>query len=211
MSNIKAVTPQQNLACYWDPRFKRQTVKLLPGDYYVCAGDEMIVTVLGSCISACLRDKISGIGGMNHFMLPENRNVIAAEKSLVNNYAIASTRYGSIAMEMLVNDILKRGGKRENLEAKIFGGGRITAQTSVDIGKNNILFVKEYLKIESIPIVSQDVGDVWPRKVYFIPATGDVFVKKIERMNNQTILQREDGYSRAIKEKDVSSEITFFD
>jgi chemotaxis protein CheD len=177
----------------------------------VCSGDEMIVTVLGSCISACLRDKIFGIGGMNHFMLPEDKNVIQNVKSLVNRYEIASTRYGSIAMEMLVNDILKRGGKRENLEAKIFGGGRITAQMSSDIGNINILFVTEYLKIENIPVVSQDVGDVLPRKVYFIPATGDVFVKKIDRINNNTIVEREAGYSKKIKENKVSSEITFFD
>ena len=106
---------------YWDKTHDTFAAKILPGEYYVTANNEAIVTVLGSCVSACIRDKVFGIGGMNHFMLPINKNMSDIDIAAMSN----AGRYGNFAMEKMINDILKNGGTRENLEVKIFGGGRV--------------------------------------------------------------------------------------
>src|ERR1700693_3574707 len=100
---------------YFDRTFDCDAAKILPGEYFFTHKDMMIVTVLGSCVSACIRDRVSGIGGMNHFMLPDGGGENDSPVS-------ASMRYGSYAMEVLINDVLKAGARRENLEAKVFGG-----------------------------------------------------------------------------------------
>ncbi|RDH85697.1 MAG: chemoreceptor glutamine deamidase CheD [endosymbiont of Galathealinum brachiosum] len=198
----------QSYERYWDSRFKRQAVKILPGDYFVTNGKEMIVTVLGSCISACVHDELLKVGGMNHFMLPQNKSY----KN--NNHHIdviddsKAARYGNVAMERLVNDIIKLGGSRHNMKAKIFGGGRIT-NARTDIGLDNIDFVREYLDIENIEILSEDVGDIYPRKVYYIPESNEVYVKKIERMNNDTIMVRENNYIKSLKKTETESQVFF--
>jgi chemotaxis protein CheD len=192
---------------YWDGRFKRQTVKILPGEYYVSNGKEMIVTVLGSCISACIQDEVTKIGGMNHFMLPMDKSY-NREQSVTDDMKAA--RYGNVAMERLINDIMKRGGNRQNMRAKVFGGGQIT-NNKIDIGAANIKFVYEYLNMEDIQILSEDVGDVYPRKVYFIPETNDVYVKKIQRMHNATIIKRESNYVDSLGKKETESQVFLFE
>lgn len=194
---------------YWDNRFKRQTVKILPGEYYVANGKEMIVTVLGSCISACIQDEVAKIGGMNHFMLPMD-NSYHKKLTVVVTDDTKAARYGNVAMERLINDIVKLGGNRHNMTAKVFGGGRIT-DTRTDIGADNIRFVHEYLDIEGIKILSEDVGDIFPRKVYFIPETNDVYVKKIQRMNNATIINRESDYIDSLGKEDTESQVFFYE
>lgn len=181
---------------YWDARFKRKAIKLLPGEYVACNGKEMIVTVLGSCISVCLYESTLKIGGMNHFMLPAAKNSASNGDSVVyqNNNA---ARYGNVSMELLINEIIKLGGHRKNLQAKIFGGGSVT-QSSIDIGNQNIDFIREYLKLENIPILSEDVGGVLPRKVYFVPELNDVYVKCIKKIRNGTIEHREKTYKETI-------------
>jgi chemotaxis protein CheD len=195
---------QHSLNSYWDSRFERQAIKILPGEYFVTAGNEMIVTVLGSCISACIHDDALNIGGMNHFMLPGDKSF----KSIDVIDDSRAARYGNVAMERMINDLIKIGGNRENMTAKIFGGGRIT-NTSADIGMGNINFVREYLEMENIKIVSEDVGDIYPRKIYFIPQTNDVFVKRIERVNNDTISVREHNYIKSLKKTDTESQVFF--
>lgn len=197
---------QEKLGSYWDCRFSREVVKILPGEYFVCKDTRMIVTVLGSCVAACIRDKELKIGGMNHFMLPQAGRYAHHRVAVVDDSDAA--RYGNVAMERLVNDILKMGGRRKNLTAKIFGGGRITNAT-VDIGGDNINFVYDYLGLEGITILSEDVGGTLPRKVYYIPETDDVFIKKIERMNNDTITRRENSYIQSLNKKDTEGEVTF--
>src|SRR4051812_12738275 len=148
---------------FWEPDTQRWTVKILPGEYYVTRSDEAITTVLGSCISACIRDPVLRIGGMNHFMLPEDNSV---REPGARAPVVLSTRYGSHAMESLINDLLKLGGLRQRFEIKVFGGGRVlTAMT--DIGARNIDFVKDYLTLERLPISAQDVGGEQPRKVVY--------------------------------------------
>ncbi len=191
---MKVAEQRKTFSCYHDARFDRKAVKLLPGDYFACAGDEMLVTVLGSCISVCLYESRLKIGGMNHFMLPSSKQ---SNDSLVLQNTNAA-RYGNVAMEWLVNDIIKLGGSRQNLSAKIFGGGCVT-DAHVDIGKMNIEFVKQYCQIEQIPVVSADVGGVCARKLYYIPRDNQVHVKTIINMHNTTINERESQYRKQLE------------
>ncbi|OGT00565.1 MAG: hypothetical protein A3K04_04015, partial [Gallionellales bacterium RBG_16_56_9] len=137
----------------WNVAYGIHAARLLPGEYYVTVGDEGIYTTLGSCISACIRDRVSGVGGMNHFMLP----VAADEHTWKTTSVSAATRYGNFAMEKLINIILKNGGQRQNLEVKLFGGGRIMQNMS-DVGMLNIAFARDYLQTEGLKVVAEDVG-----------------------------------------------------
>ncbi|MCU7836452.1 MAG: chemoreceptor glutamine deamidase CheD [gamma proteobacterium symbiont of Taylorina sp.] len=195
---------------YWDHRFKRHTIKLLPGDFDVVNGEEMLVTVLGSCIAACIRDIKNGIGGMNHFLLPADKKLNNGNAHQLNTYDSDATRYGDLAMEQLINNIISMGGRRENFEAKIFGGARMFKATLSNVGQQNIEFVKDYLKTEKIRLVSNDTAGTQARKVYYIPSTGDVFLNRITRVNNNTIEEREKQYLTEAKSADTNADITFF-
>jgi chemotaxis protein CheD len=192
---------------YWDKENETVAAKLLPGDYYVTFGDEMITTVLGSCVSACIRDAVTGIGGMNHFMLPETTRsrLDTRDESIVGT----ALRYGNYAMEHLINTILQYGGKRKNLEVKLFGGGKVIA-TLGDVGSRNIDFVLNYVDTEALNLVSHDLGDIYPRKVNFFPKTGRVRMKKIKDLHNETIILREKQYGSQIKDLSVESIIELF-
>ncbi|MCP9469100.1 MAG: chemoreceptor glutamine deamidase CheD [Nitrospira sp.] len=174
-----------------DDRFPHEIAAILPGEFFVSKGPMIVYTVLGSCISACIRDPVVGVGGMNHFMLPE-------PKDKTNDSWGESTRYGSFAMESLINEILKRGGMRSRLEIKLFGGGLIY-EGNIDIGARNIEWVLNYLKVEGFQPVKVDLGDVFPRKVYYFTDSGRVLVKKIERLKNRTIMERESEYAAKIR------------
>lgn len=192
---------------YWDRLNDCYAAKILPGEYYVTVHDEVIVTVLGSCVSACIRDKVFGIGGMNHFMLPVNKE----EMSSSGGYMGESTRYGNFAMEQMINDILKHGGMRKNLEVKLFGGGRVLKNmTTLDIGKKNIDFVLQYIRDESLELSAEDLGDIYPRKVLYFPSTGKVRVKKLRSLHNNTIIERETSYRKKIEKAPVSGDIELF-
>ena len=196
-----------NIKRYWDKTNNIFAAKILPGEYYVTKNDEAITTVLGSCISACIRDKVTGIGGMNHFMLPLNKSMSTEEASAMSDAA----RYGNFAMEKMINDILSHGGKRKNLEVKIFGGGRVLQNMqSLDIGNGNINFVREYIETENLILVGEDVGDVFPRKVIYFPRTGKVRVKKLRKMHNNTIIERETNYRTSFDDKPSSGDIELF-
>jgi chemotaxis protein CheD len=192
---------------YWDKDNKCVAAKLLPGEYYVTLRDEAVVTVLGSCVSACIRDRKTGIGGMNHFMLPENARTDGRQWG--GDVLSSATRFGNNAMERLINDILKNGGERRALEVKIFGGGRILAQMT-DIGHRNIEFVHDYLRTESLALVAEDTGDTCPRKIVYFPASGRVRVKKLRSLHNETIIQRETRYLQDIGQAPVSGSIELF-
>jgi len=159
---------------YYDAHFKNEAVKILPGEYFVFDEDILIMTTLGSCIAACLWDRDAKIGGMNHFMLPEGD--------------AGSGRYGSYAMELLINELMKRGAARHSLEAKVFGGGQvISGMSTMNVGERNTAFVIDYLKTERIPIMSKDVLDIYPRKVCFLPASGKAMVKRLAPTNPEAL------------------------
>jgi len=212
MSRQQALAPPsisgfEHVTRYWDQENQIITAKLLPGEYYVTTGNEMITTVLGSCVSACIRDPMAGIGGMNHFMLPETSRSRLHER----DEAVVGTalRYGNYAMEHLINTILRHGGKRKHLEVKLFGGGKIIA-TLGDIGLRNIEFVLEYIDTEALKLISQDLGDIYPRKVNFFPQTGRVRMKKIKDLHNDTIVMREKLYSSSLKDTPIEGSIELF-
>ena len=169
----------------------------------------MITTVLGSCISACIRDSEAGIGGMNHFMLPIERRIHAEGRGIDSE---AASRYGNFAMELLINEILKAGGKRKNLEVKLFGGGKVVSSMhTTDIGKQNILFAHQYLDYEGLPIIAEDTGDIYPRKVHYFPITGRVRVRKLINIHNTTVNSREDEYYSSMLEKSTDeAEVEIF-
>jgi chemotaxis protein CheD len=157
---------------YFDRVHGCDAVKILPGQYYVSNKNILIGTVLGSCVSACIRDRVAAIGGMNHFMLPDTGDV--------HNPISESARYGAYAMELLINQLMKMGAARANLEAKIFGGGNVLQSFStLNVGERNAAFVKEYLSNEGIRVLSEDLLDSCARKVYFFPQTGRVLVKRL--------------------------------
>jgi chemotaxis protein CheD len=157
-----------------DPRFPHEIATILPGEYFVSRAPMIVYTVLGSCVSVCIRDPLAGVGGMNHFMLP------APKGDGRSDSWGESARYGSFAMEMLINEILKRGGRKSRLEVKVFGGGRIY-DGGVDIGVNNAVWALEYVAIEGYTLARADVGDIYPRKLYYFTDSGKVLMKRIER------------------------------
>ncbi|CAN5273411.1 chemoreceptor glutamine deamidase CheD [soil metagenome] len=176
LASLKAAPrkPGEASFFYYDAHFKNDAVKILPGEYFVYDEDILIMTTLGSCIAACLWDRQAKIGGMNHFMLPEGES--------------GSGRYGSYAMELLINEMMKRGATRSTMEAKVFGGGQVIAgMNSMNVGERNTAFVIDYLKTERIPIMSKDVLDIYPRKVCFLPASGKAMVKRLASSNPEAL------------------------
>jgi len=165
---------------YADHHFQYDAVKVLPGEYFVSNEDLMVMTVLGSCIAACIWDGRVRAGGMNHFMLPEGDG------------GEGGGRYGSYAMELLINHLLKLGARRETMQAKVFGGAQVMAGfSSMNVGERNTQFVLDYLSTERIPVVSQDVLDIHPRKVCFFPASGKALVKRLAHAHPETLAVEE--------------------
>lgn len=187
---------------YFDKQFARQAAKILPGEYYVTARDMTLVTVLGSCIAACIRDPILCVGGMNHFMLPEHGGDPDSVLSL-------SARYGSYAMELLINHLIKMGANRTRLEAKVFGAGQVLAGVT-DIGARNTNFVLNYLERERIKLLASDLGGPYARKVYFFPENGRVLVRELRTLHNDTLIKRERVYSRIIDTVPMEGEAELF-
>lgn len=187
---------------YFDRHFDTEAAKILPGEYFVTDNGMLLVTVLGSCVSACVRDTDSGIGGMNHFMLPDDggRDAIGT-----------SARYGIYAMEILINHLLKMGARRNRLEAKVFGGGAVMASlSSSNVGTRNAEFVLDFLKTEKIPIVAKDLLDSYPRKIYYFPNIGRVLVKKLHRVHNETLFSRERDYKARLAGAKIEGDVELF-
>jgi chemotaxis protein CheD len=181
-----------------------EAAKILPGEYFATDKDMVLVTVLGSCVTACLRDARAGVGGMNHFMLPRSEGDPANPISM-------SARYGTFAMEILINQLQKMGARRENMEAKVFGGGNVLRGFTVNsIGEANANFVTEYLQNEGIRIIAEDLLGVHPRKLYFFPSTGKVLVKKIRELHNHTIVERESEYNLRLRNVVVGGDVEIF-
>lgn len=192
---------------YWDPRMRGPTAKILPGECYVSKTGEMIVTVLGSCIAACIRDRKIGVGGMNHFMLPIQSEHHSDSRSAVNS----ALCYGNWAMEFLINEILKQGGKKSNLEVKLFGGGKVLASmNNIDVGARNISFALEFIEKEGLSVAAQDLGSDHPRKVLYFPDTGAVKLKRLRTQANDTIRQREKEYIESMQQKKPAGDIELF-
>ncbi|UAA38751.1 chemoreceptor glutamine deamidase CheD [Paraneptunicella aestuarii] len=189
---------------YWDRHHNTFAAKILPGEYYVTTGQEVITTVLGSCISVCVYDPVQGIGGMNHFMLPSSRK---DDMGLLSE----SFRYGDVAMERLVNDLLRNGADKSRLIFKAFGGGQIIKHMTA-IGQRNISFLHKFMTMEGYKLKASDLGGPHPRKVVFFPLEGSVKVKRLQHMHNDTIVARENKYSTQLsKQEEITGDIDLFD
>jgi chemotaxis protein CheD len=195
----------EHLRRFWDPAQGCMTVKVLPGEFYVSDQEEMLSTVLGSCVSACIHDVCRGIGGMNHFMLPEPIGERDSWSSTVGRAA----RYGSDAMEQLINAILKAGGQRADLRVKVFGGGRVLARMS-DVGQRNIDFVRRYIAAENLAVVASDLGDVFPRQVQFFPHSGRARVRLLRRSDDVALVAGESGYLKRLANDPIKGEVELF-
>lgn len=186
----------------WHHSYQKYGARIMPGEYYVSAHDELIATTLGSCVSACIRDPRTGIGGMNHFMLPANSD---------DGPVTLSARYGNVAMEHMINDILKNGGSRARLEVKVFGGGNVLPSMTA-IGSKNVNFVREYLQMEGFDIVSEDLGGPHPRKVIYFPSTGKVLMQRValSRHDEEEITRKELEYQKSIQAAPIEGDIDLF-
>ena len=191
---------------YFDREFDTQAVKLLPGEYYVTSEEIVLTTVLGSCVSACVRDSTAGIGGMNHFMLPDDADPDSRDSA-------AAMRYGSYAMNVLLNELFKGGAKRERLEAKVFGGGAVLANmTMLNIGDRNADFVLRYLQGERVRIAAQDLRGKLPRRINYFPLTGRVTVRKLRKQDDALLVQQdEQELVKALLKQRGRTELGLFD
>ena len=192
---------------YFDREFDSVAVKLLPNEYYVTAENMVLSTVLGSCVAACVRDSIAGVGGMNHFMLPDagsNGGSVAAS---------ASMRYGAYAMEMLLNELFKAGARRERLEAKVFGGGAVLANmTMLNIGDRNADFVLRYLQLEQVRVAAQDLRGGLPRRVSYFPRSGKAMVRKLHRIDDAAQVRRdEQQLVQTLAQQPMRNKVELFD
>ena len=205
MSSTPFTSPTENSPTrYFDTKFGIEAAKILPGEYFATDKDMVLVTVLGSCVAACIRDTRAGVGGMNHFMLPRSEKDPASPVSM-------SARYGTFAMEILINQLIKMGARRETMEAKVFGGGNVLRGFSVNnIGESNANFVMEYLHNEGIRVAAEDMLGVHPRKIYYFPASGKVMVKKIRELHNHTIVERESEYNMRLRNVVVGGDVEMF-
>jgi chemotaxis protein CheD len=188
---------------YRDPKFDEIAIKIFPGEHYVSdQPDEMLVTILGSCVAACIRDPVLGIGGMNHFMLPEANGAGW-------DTASDSMRYGNVAMERLINDILVRGGIRKRLEIKVFGGGNVLNGTA-NIGHRNADFVEDYLAAENLLIAAHHLRGHLPRRVHYFPLSGKVLLLELARAEQAALVQNENTYKLKIQVEPVAGSVELF-
>jgi chemotaxis protein CheD len=187
---------------YWEPKLGIAVAKIKPGEYYVGKQNEGISTVLGSCIAVCIRDPKARIGGMNHFMLPLDGK--SGSSQMISN----STRYGNYAMEHLVNDILKNGGRKNRLEFKVFGGAKVNSFSN--IGDKNIEFVTDYLKLEGFSSIANDVGGSCPRRILYYPLSGKLLLKRLPVAASNTVSMAEEKYNQTIKKEPVGGEVDLF-
>ncbi|MET0288216.1 MAG: chemoreceptor glutamine deamidase CheD [Pseudoxanthomonas sp.] len=185
---------------YRDHRFQVPAAKLMPTQYLVVDDDTALVTVLGSCVAACIRDPALRIGGMNHFMLPDG-----------NTGDGAPARYGSYAMEMLINELLKRGASRKRLEAKVFGGANVLKGfTHNPVGTRNSEFVRKYLRDEQINVVAEDLLGIHPRKVFYFPQTGKVMVQRLPHAHDAEVVAAETAVRATLSKTPVAGDVELF-
>lgn len=188
---------------FYDAAHANWMVKVFPGEYFVTSKtDEVLVTVLGSCVSACIRDPHVGIGGMNHFMLPHSK---------VGHWAgdMQSTRFGNFAMEKLINELLKAGCSRSALEIKVFGGGNVTDSQNA-IGTENSEFIMRYLEAEGLRCVAHDLGGSLPRRIQYYPATGKVVRRMLGTSESYAVVREETEYVSRLSSRTTAGEIELF-
>ncbi len=207
-SQAPALPGFEHIRRFWDRDSQCWVAKVLPGEYYVTCANEGIGTVLGSCVSACIRDPQRGVGGINHFMLPEDSS--NGRSSWLQPEVGLSTRYGSFAMEQLINDLLKLGARRDRLEVKLFGGGKILASMT-DVGARNIAFIRNFVRVEGYRIAAENLGDIYPRRILYFPANGRVLLKRLRALESESIAIQERQYLGRLDTGPAKDDIELFE
>lgn len=175
-------------------------VHVIQGEYKVSDDPNVVLcTILGSCVAACMRDPVAGIGGMNHFLLPGNVNTTGGE----------ATRYGVHLMELLINGLLKAGAKRDRLEAKIIGGAKTIAAFS-NVGEQNARFAEKFLSDEGIRIVGSNTGGDVGRKLEYWPVSGRARHYALTGAETQKTVALEQAQPKPAVQKTVDTSIEFF-
>lgn len=190
----------------YNSKFGKDITTIHPGEYFI-SGDVIIHTLLGTCVSVVLYSEQDRIGGLNHYMLPSSDS--APEHSLMDG----AGRYGVHAMELLINGFIKKGIPKSRLKAKVFGGGKVLAQSlpaggSRHVGEKNVDFVLDYLKMENIPIVARDLGGEGGRKIYFFPWTGKVLVSRLRQ--TVEVISLETAYKKVLAREEEKSRVILF-
>ncbi len=181
----------------YSEKFGRNMVIIYPGEFYVSDRD-IIATVLGSCISVCIKDRKTGLAGMNHFMLP-------GDARSQDMFLSASAKYGMFAMEQLINEMIKKKGSKKDFEAKVFGGGHVLnfRKSDGNVPEANIDFVRAFLTMEQVAVVKEDVGGYVGRKILFFPETAKVLLKRLETSVDSSLIRAEETYkTRLFREKE---------
>jgi chemotaxis protein CheD len=192
----------EDIRRYYDSAESAWVAQVLPGDYYVTVAPELITTVLGSCVSSCVRDPVIGIAGLNHFMLPGQTG-----GSFQTGEAL---RYGCFAVERLLNELVKHGALRERLEIKVFGGGKVIAGMS-DIGRKNIDFIHEYFETEGLRIAAEDTGGTWARRVRYHASTGRTMIQRLETQEASDVVRTEAKLRQSLSIAPQRGEVDLFD
>jgi chemotaxis protein CheD len=188
----------------WDQRFGAWARRVLPGAHAVSdQADEMLVTILGSCVAACIRDPVVGVGGMNHFMLPH-------DSGESQRWPAGSLRYGTFAMERLINDLLARGARRDRLELKLFGGANVI-QSSMKVGDANAAFARKFARDEGLKIIGEDLGDIHPRRVHYFAVTGKAMRLLLQRGDDARVFRDEDRMAETLRRQPVAGDVELFD
>ena len=182
----------------------KKEISIHIGGLYISKEPSIIKTTLGSCISVCLYDPKNCIGGMNHFLLPEQLN---------NNNKDLPTKYGVNAMELLINGIMELGGSRSNLVSKVFGGARLLSSKDNmgSPGDNNSKFVLNFLRTEKIRVISRDLGGTEARKIFFHTNSGEIYLMKLASIDQKTINKESKYIKRIKKDMKIKTDITLFD
>jgi chemotaxis protein CheD len=182
---------------HYNSKLDRQVTTLHPGEFFSTREDIVLATVLGSCIAVAICEMKLRFGGLNHFMLPGQ---LKGDRAY---YLTESGKYGMFAMELLINDMMKKGGRRENMTAKVFGGGSMLDHESsfTRVSQSNIDFALEYLKLEGIPITASDVGGHQARKIYFFPLDFKVLLRRIEGRLVNKVEREEDRYRQQLRQE----------
>jgi chemotaxis protein CheD len=180
--------------------------EIFSGEYYATAEKGVILaTLLGSCISVCMKDSFTGVAGINHFMLPgelQKNGIIFQDDA----------RYGISAMEKMINAMIKLGSRREHMKAKVFGGGKVMDTLMNNVAQSNIDFVFSYLEMEEIPVLASSVGGLNGRKIYFSPDTFEIYLKQIYCRNlPDNTFEQEKRFLQQIRESNQKEgDVVFF-
>lgn len=191
-------------APYPDPRFQVPLISLMPGEFHAGRGETGYTTLLGSCVAACIWDTEQGIGGMNHFLLPASGDIDPVQSGWNK-----AARYGDLAMELLINKLIVLGARRTSLAAKLFGGGAVLSGSRSLVGARNAEFAQRYLELEKIRLAAHDLGGNVGRQIYFFPANGEAFVRKVTG-GNRDLAQREIEFAKRLQTDEQQGSVFLF-